>query len=225
MLPLLFRIHIALLLALDQEHFCIYWRWLMQKRFQGPRGVKFHDSSHNQIFFLSFCIGENLLLISSLVEQFYCSSTCWKCPRAIQQFRFGTLAFRQKCCLVHLLCRFSVYEHHLELNQPELDLCLICDTWTLLLCSIQKCRLSLKELTDVLIAQSNVPTFLLSFSEALLRLQPIYLGWGLRFWHNCFDWPNTSFRSSLSERSCFVSPLSFSHCLLSDLNAFLSLLQ
>ena len=114
----------------------------MQKLFQVPRAVKFRDSSHPQIFFLCFCIAGQLLLTSSLVEDFLQSSTCRQCPRAIQRFHYATLAFRQKYRLVRLLYRFSVYGRHVELHQTELDLDLFQDSRMLPLCSTQNCRLS-----------------------------------------------------------------------------------
>ena len=68
-----------------------------------------------------------------------------------------------------------------------------------------------------------------NLSSFVFRGSPVVetslLIWGLHFWHNCFDPPNTSFRSPLSEWSCIVSPMSFSHCLLSDLKAFRTSLQ
>ena len=138
--PCFFGIRIVLLWALDQVHLCIYSGWLTQKLFQVPRAVKFRDSSHTQIFFLCFCIAGQLLLTSSLMEDFLQSSTCWQCPKAIQRFLYATLAFWQKYRLVHLLYRFSVYARHLELHQTELDLGLFQDSRMLPLCSIQNCR-------------------------------------------------------------------------------------
>ena len=146
--PCSFGIRIVLLLAFDQVHLCIYSGWLMQKLFQVPRAVKFRDSFHTQIIFLCFCIAGQLLLASSLVENFFQSSTCWQCPTAIQRFHYATLAFRQKYRLVHLLYRFSVYARHIELHQTELDIGLFQNSRMLPLCSIQNCRLSWLDLTD-----------------------------------------------------------------------------
>ena len=72
------------------------------------------------------------------------------------------------------------------------------------------------------VQRSNLYSFVFRDSPVV---ETNLLIWGLQFRHNCFDSPNTSFRSSLSEWSCIVSPLSFRHCLLSDLNAFRTSLQ
>ena len=72
------------------------------------------------------------------------------------------------------------------------------------------------------VQRSNLSSFVFRRSTVV---ETNLLIWGLHFRRNCFDSPNTSFSSPLSEWPCIVSPLSFSHCLLSDLNAFRTSLQ